>query len=80
VPRRSSASPPGTGRRPAICDTELAGQKIAEGDKVVMFYTSANRDEDVFAAPQEFDIGRDPNPAGHVTRACADSSGLGRNK
>ncbi len=49
-------------RRTATCDTELAGQQIAEGDKVVMFFTSANRDEDVFAAPQEFDIGRDPNP------------------
>jgi cholest-4-en-3-one 26-monooxygenase len=49
-------------RRTATCDTELGGQKIAEGDKVVMFYTSANRDEDVFAAPQEFDVGRDPNP------------------
>ncbi len=49
-------------RRTATRDTELAGQKIAEGDKVVVFYTSANRDEDVFASPQEFDIGRDPNP------------------
>jgi cholest-4-en-3-one 26-monooxygenase len=49
-------------RRTATCDTKLAGQEIAEGDKVVMFFTSANRDEDVFAAPQEFDIGRDPNP------------------
>jgi cholest-4-en-3-one 26-monooxygenase len=52
-------------RRTASCDTEIGGQKIAEGDKVVMFYTSANRDEDVFAAPHEFDIGRDPNP--HVS-------------
>ncbi len=49
-------------RRTAIRDTERGGQKIAEGDKVVVFYASANRDEDVFAAPQEFDIGRDPNP------------------
>ena len=49
-------------RRTAVRDIELAGQKIAEGDKVVMFYTSANRDEAVFASPQEFDIGRDPNP------------------
>lgn len=55
-------SPVNLFRRTAICDTELAGQKIAEDDKVVMFYTSANRDEDVFTAPQEFDIGRDPNP------------------
>jgi cholest-4-en-3-one 26-monooxygenase len=49
-------------RRTAMCATELGGQKIAEGDKVVMFFTSANRDEGVFAAPREFDIGRDPNP------------------
>ena len=49
-------------RRTAIMDTELAGQPIAAGDKVVAFLASANRDGDVFAAPQEFDIGRDPNP------------------
>jgi Cytochrome P450 len=47
-------------RRTAARDTELGGQQIAEGDKVVMFYASANRDEDVFAGPQQFDIGRDP--------------------
>jgi len=55
-------SPVNLFRRTAMRDTELAGHKIAEGDKVVMFYTSANRDEDVFASPQEFDISRDPNP------------------
>jgi cholest-4-en-3-one 26-monooxygenase len=55
-------SPVNLFRRTAIRDTELAGQKIAEGDKVVMFYTSANRDEGAFTAPREFDIGRDPNP------------------
>jgi cholest-4-en-3-one 26-monooxygenase len=49
-------------RRTAIRDTVLAGQKIAEGEKVVLFYASANRDGDVFTAPQQFDIGRDPNP------------------
>jgi hypothetical protein len=37
--------------RPAIRDTQLAGQKIAEGDKIIMFYSSANRDEEVFATP-----------------------------
>jgi cholest-4-en-3-one 26-monooxygenase len=60
-------------RRTATCDIELGGQKIAEGDKVVMFYTSANRDEDVFANPQKFDIGRDPNPHlgfGHGPHFC----------
>jgi cholest-4-en-3-one 26-monooxygenase len=55
-------SPANLIRRTAIRDTELSGQRIAEGDKVVAFLASANRDDDVFAAAQEFDIGRDPNP------------------
>jgi cholest-4-en-3-one 26-monooxygenase len=55
-------SPVNLFRRTAMQDTELGGQAIAEGDKVVVFYASANRDEDVFAAPAEFDVGRDPNP------------------
>ena len=49
-------------RRTAMADTELRGTKIGEGDKVMMFYGSANRDADVFADPDVFDIGRDPNP------------------
>jgi cholest-4-en-3-one 26-monooxygenase len=49
-------------RRTAIRDAELAGQPIARGDKVVAFLASANRDADVFTAPQELDISRDPNP------------------
>ena len=55
-------SPVNMFRRTAMSDTELGGQQIAEGDKVVVFYTSANRDEAVFAEPEEFDVGRDPNP------------------
>jgi len=55
-------SPANLVRRTASCDTELGGQRIAAGDKVVAFLASANRDADVFTAPQEFDIGRDPNP------------------
>jgi cholest-4-en-3-one 26-monooxygenase len=55
-------SPVNMFRRTATCDAELGGQRIAEGDKVVVFYASANRDEDVFTAAQQFDIGRDPNP------------------
>lgn len=55
-------SPVNMFRRTATRDTELGGQPIAEGDKVVFFYSSANRDEDVFAVPGEFDAGRDPNP------------------
>ena len=49
-------------RRTATADTELRGVEIAAGDKVAMYYTSANRDEDVFADPQRFDIHRHPNP------------------
>lgn len=49
-------------RRTAMRDTEIRGTKIAEGDKVVVFYGSANRDEAVFADPYAFDVGRDPNP------------------
>ena len=49
-------------RRTAVVDTEIAGQPIAAGDKVAMVYTSANRDEAVFADPQSFDIARSPNP------------------
>ncbi len=56
------ATPVMTFRRTAAADYELAGRQIAAGDKVVMFYPSANRDESVFDAPQRLDLGRDPNP------------------
>ncbi len=49
-------------RRTAVVDTELSGTEIAAGDKVAMYYTSANRDEEVFDDPQVFDIHRHPNP------------------
>jgi len=52
-------------RRTATADTELAGAPIAAGDKVVLFYNSANRDETVFEAPGRFDVTRRHNP--HVT-------------
>jgi cholest-4-en-3-one 26-monooxygenase len=48
-------------RRTATRDTELRGQRIAAGDKVVMYYMSANRDEEVFEDPFRFDVGRTPN-------------------
>ena len=48
-------------RRTATADTELHGQPIARGDKVVMWHISANRDEDVFSDPFRFDITRSPN-------------------
>jgi cholest-4-en-3-one 26-monooxygenase len=49
-------------RRTAMCDATLSGTDIKEGDKVVFFHTSANRDEDVFDDPDTFDVGRSPNP------------------
>ncbi|MFA1544718.1 cytochrome P450 [Actinomadura chokoriensis] len=49
-------------RRTALVDTELGGKEIKAGDKVVLFYGSANRDERVFENPFTFDVGRDPNP------------------
>jgi cytochrome P450 len=48
-------------RRTATEDTEVGGQRIGEGDRVVMFYSSANYDEDVFTDPYRFDIRRSPN-------------------
>ncbi len=45
-------------RRTATTDTELAGQPIREGEKVVMWYVSSNRDEDRFEDPDRFDITR----------------------
>ncbi len=48
-------------RRTATQDTEIAGQPIAEGDKVVMWYESANRDERAFEDPFTFDVTRSPN-------------------
>jgi cholest-4-en-3-one 26-monooxygenase len=55
-------SPVNLFRRTALKDTEIRGQRIRAGDKVVIFYSSANRDEDVFPDPYTFDVGRDPNP------------------
>lgn len=52
-------------RRTATRDTEIRGVPIAQGDKVVLYYLSANRDDEVFADPYSFDIRRDPNE--HLT-------------
>jgi cytochrome P450/NADPH-cytochrome P450 reductase len=49
-------------RRTATTDTMLGGRAIRGGDKVVIFYASANRDEAVFVEPNRFDITRNPNP------------------
>jgi cholest-4-en-3-one 26-monooxygenase len=48
-------------RRTAQVDLEIAGQPIAAGEKVVMWYTSANRDDAQFPAADTFDVGRTPN-------------------
>jgi cytochrome P450 len=48
-------------RRTAMRDTELGGAKIRQGQKVVMYYGSANRDALVFTEPERFDVTRAPN-------------------
>ncbi|MFT3853344.1 MAG: cytochrome P450 [Ilumatobacteraceae bacterium] len=48
-------------RRTATRDTELGGKHIRAGDKVIMYYGSANRDEAVFVDPDRLDVGRSPN-------------------
>ena len=59
-------------RRTVVEDTEIGGVSVRAGDRVVLWYTSANHDEDVFADPYGFDITRRPNP--HLT------FGTGRHK
>ncbi len=49
-------------RRTVMHDTELRGTTLREGDKVMVFYGSANRDEEVFERADTFDVGRNPNP------------------
>lgn len=60
-------------RRTAAEGYELGGQSIKQGDRVVMCFASGNRDEDVFQAPDDFDIERHPNPHlafGHGAHFC----------
>jgi cholest-4-en-3-one 26-monooxygenase len=60
-------------RRTATRDTTLAGRPIREGDKVVVFFGSANRDEAVFPDPDRFDAARSPNEHiafGYGTHYC----------
>jgi cytochrome P450 len=47
-------------RRTAQEDTEIRGCPVAEGDKVLMWYVSSNRDEDLYEDPHRFDIHRNP--------------------
>jgi len=65
-----------TFRRTATADGELGGQRIRAGDKVVVSFASANRDEAVFPEPDRFDIRRQPNPHlvfGHGPHFCLGS-------
>ena len=55
------ASPVMHFRRTATQDTELGGQKIRAGEKIVLWYNSANRDEELFEKPYHFDVTRAPN-------------------
>jgi cytochrome P450 len=48
--------------RTAVSDARIGDQDVAEGDRIMLVYPSANRDEDVFDDPFTFDVTRSPNP------------------
>ncbi|MET9768617.1 cytochrome P450 [Streptomyces sp. NPDC006415] len=56
------ATPVVSFQRTATQDLELGGQRIRKGERVGLFYSSANNDPEVFDSPEAFDITRDPNP------------------
>jgi cytochrome P450 family 142 subfamily A polypeptide 1 len=64
--------------RTATRDTELRGQKLREGDRVLLLYPSGNRDEKVFPSPNSLDVERSPNPhvafGGYGTHHCLGAS------
>ena len=64
-------------RRTATCDTTLRSVPIRAGDRVVMYYLSANYDSDVFDEPERFDIHRSHNP--HLTFGTGEHVCLGLN-
>lgn len=68
------ATPVTSFQRTALEDIELSGVQIKAGQRVALFYASANHDEDVFTDPFTFDITRDPNPhlafGGHGVHYC----------
>ena len=68
------ATPVTSFQRTALEDTELGGVHIKAGQRVGLFYASANHDEDVFTDGHAFDITRDPNPhlafGGQGTHYC----------
>jgi cholest-4-en-3-one 26-monooxygenase len=64
-------------RRTATRDTVIRGTQIRENDKVVLWYPSANRDEEVFADPDRFDVTREPND--HLAFGVGEHYCLGAN-
>ncbi|MBW2385059.1 MAG: cytochrome P450 [Deltaproteobacteria bacterium] len=64
-------------RRTATRDTEIRGRKIKENDPVLMWYPSANRDEEVFEDPDRFDVSRYPNE--HLSFGIGEHFCLGAN-
>lgn len=68
------ATPVTVFQRTALHDVEVGGQLVAKGDRVGLFYGSANFDDSVFTDPFTFDIRRDPNPhlafGGHGAHYC----------
>jgi cholest-4-en-3-one 26-monooxygenase len=64
-------------RRTATTDVELRGQHIRENDKLMLWYPSANRDEEVFTEPDRFDIRRNPNE--HLAFGIGEHFCLGAN-
>jgi cholest-4-en-3-one 26-monooxygenase len=68
------ATPVTVFQRTALADVEVGGVPVAKGERVAMFYASANFDEDVFEEPFRFDVRRDPNPhvgfGGHGAHYC----------
>jgi len=68
------ATPVTVFQRTALNDVEVGGQLVEAGQRVGLFYASANHDSDVFADPDRFDILRDPNPhlsfGGHGAHYC----------
>ena len=64
-------------RRTAMEATELRGREIAEGDKLILWYPSVNRDEEVFAEADAFDVARHPND--HLSFGIGEHFCLGAN-
>jgi cholest-4-en-3-one 26-monooxygenase len=64
-------------RRTVMADTEIRGVPIPEGDKLLLWYPAVNRDEDVFDAPEKFDVARSPND--HLSFGVGEHFCLGAN-